>query len=199
MKISPNMLSQNNNTRSTNNTTQNVRPQFDVREKSLLTSSFDRSIRGIDNKDEINKFIEKGQKKTEKTEQTQEIKDEIEKLNQRLSEESITSNDFSSSKPVGHLFDSSVANRLKNIRSQGSNTYSIGDLFKEKVDEKVSLRPEDPLEYIRSVVGSSQGSVRKTPSLNFGSLYNPVTSARDILEQRGKYSFYFLKFVFRYF
>jgi hypothetical protein len=193
------MLSQNNNTQSSNNTTQNVRPQFDVREKSLLTSSFDRSIRGIDNKDEINKFIEKGQKKTEKTQQTQEIKDDIEKLNQRLSEESITSNDFSSSKPVNHLFDSSVANRLKNIRSQGSNTYSIGDLFKEKVDEKVSLRPEDPLEYIRSVVGSSQGSVRKTPSLNFGSLYNPVTSARDILEQRGKYSFYFLKFVFRYF
>lgn len=167
-----------------------MKPQFDVRQKSLLSSTFDRSLNNIDNKNEINQFIEKGQKKTEKKVEAEELKEQIDTLNSRLSDESITSNDFAIGKKFSHLYDSSVANQLKGIKSKGSTTYSIGDLFKQKVEEKVTLKPRDPLEYVRSVVGPGGVSNPRFSTLDFSSLYKPVTSARDILRQRGKGTFF---------
>jgi hypothetical protein len=177
IQIPKSLLSANIKSQNQSNST-SMKPQFDVRQKSLLGSSFNRSIGKIDNEDEKKKFIEKSNKKKEKELDIEAVQGTIKKVDERLSEESITSNTVSKNPLLSHLYDGTVVNKLK--FSKPSDRISLGDLFNQSVDEKVKLSPKDPLKYVSSVLGRSFNTF--IPNLD---RYKPIKSYQDILRERG--------------
>lgn len=156
-------------------------PQFDVRQKSLLGSSFNRSLNKISNEKEKEEFIKKGNEKDEPEIQTEEIQSAIEKVNTRLSNESITSNSLRDNPDLDHLYDTTVVNRLNFAQPKQKTEISVAELFNQNVDEKVKIKPKDPMEYVRSVLGHSSSYS------TFSNLekYKPLTSIQDLLRERG--------------
>ena len=162
-------------------------PQFDVRQKSLLQSSFNRSLNKIKNEKEKEEFIKKGNEENKPEIQTEEIKSAIEKVNKRLSDESITSNSLRDNPKLNHLYDTTVVNRINFAQPKQKTEISLGELFNQNVDEKVSIKPKDPLDYVRSVLGQSSAFS------SFSNLerYKPLTSIQDLLRERGKFPSFF--------
>jgi hypothetical protein len=183
IKIPNSILSQNNSL-SSQNSDPKMKDQFDVRQKSLLKSSFTQSLRKIDNEKEKETFISEGNKKDKSEINLDEVKESISKVDSRLSEESITSNSRRRNPDVTHLYDNTVANRLKGSKS--NSNISLGDLFNQSVEEKVELSPKDPLEYISKVLGRNYNTY--LPNLD---RYKPIRSVQDILRERGRVYLWF--------
>lgn len=181
IKISKELLSKNIEKKNFDNKPK-MKPQFDVRQRSLLGSSFNNSLNKISNEKEKEEFIKLGNQDDIPEVQTDEIKRAIEKINNRLSDDSITSNMVQSNPNIDHLYDNSIVSKLQFAKPQQKNNVSLAELFNQNIDEKVTIKPDDPLEYVRSVLG--QTSPLSIYS-NF-SRYRPLTSVQDLMKERGK-------------
>ena len=83
IKISKELLSKNIEKKNFDNKPK-MKPQFDVRQRSLLGSSFNNSLNKISNEKEKEEFIKLGNQDDIPEVQTDEIKRAIEKINNRL-------------------------------------------------------------------------------------------------------------------
>lgn len=182
IKIPDSLLSQNFDS---NGQTQNFKmnSQFDPQEKIRLQSSFNESLREIDNDQEKTDFIAEGNEKNNPEAKIKEFEKTIKKVDNRLSLESITSKSLKENPEYRHLYDSSVTKRFSYIKPKQKTKISVAELLNQSVEEKIGLRPKDPMEYVNTVLGRTY-----TPYVPNLDRYKPIKSVDDILRERGEES-----------
>lgn len=155
--------------------------QFDPQQRLRLGTAFSQSLRDIDNEAEKSTFISEGNEKNRPVEKIKEFEESIKKVDSRLSQESITSNSQRKNPEIRALFDDSVVQRFGYAQPRQKSQISVAELLNQQVNQKVPMRPEDPMDYISQVVGRSYNSF--VPNLD---RYKPIKSVDEIYRERGQ-------------